>query len=236
MNRIFPKLAAASLVFIQLAFTASVFAAKKSKLEKQQDSLDQYVKQLAVAAPMPLATTSGSLFISSGLLADPYSDFKAHSVGDSVAVHIVESTTISQSGSVASQRAFDHSSAVTGVGGQTPSFLNPLLAANSNTKLTGTGATASKSSLDTVLTAQVVAVLPSGSLVIEARRQVLANQQHENVVLRGVVRPADLASNNSIYSYQLSNLQLEVKGKGVISDSVRQPNIVMRTLLKLIGF
>ena len=65
------------------------------------------------------------------------------------------------------------------------------------------------------------------SLVVEARRQVMANQQHENVTLRGVVRPADIASNNSVFSYQLFDLQLEVKGKGVISDSVRQPNIVV---------
>jgi flagellar L-ring protein precursor FlgH len=122
------------------------------------------------------------------------------------------------------------------VGGQSPSFFNPLLAANSSTKLTGTGAAASQSSLNTILTAQVVAVLPSGSLVVEARRHVLANQQHENVVLRGVVRPADISSANSVYSYQLFDLQLEVRGKGVISDTVRQPNIVMRTLLKLISF
>ena len=113
---------------------------------------------------------------------------------------------------------------------------NPLLAANSSTKLSGTGATNSQSSLKTVLTALVVAVLPNGLLVVEASRQVAANQQHENVILRGVVRPADIASNNSVYSYQLFDLQLDVKGKGVISDSVRQPNIVMRTLLKLIGF
>ena len=59
------------------------------------------------------------------------------------------------------ERDFSHSSAVTGVGG-TPSFLNPLLAANSSSKLTGTGAAASQSSLNTVLTALVVAVLPSG--------------------------------------------------------------------------
>lgn len=227
------------LALIALALvilSAASVAEKKSNMQKQQDSLEQYMQLLAAPVSKPLVTTTGSLFTSSGLLADPYSDFKAHLVGDSVAIHIVESTTISQSGSVASQRVFNHSSAVTGVGGQTPSFLNPLLAANSNTKLSGTGATASKSSLNTVLTAQVVAVLPSGSLVVEARRQVLANQQHENVVLRGVVRPADIAANNSVYSYQLSNLQLEVKGKGVISDSVRQPNIVMRTLLRFIGF
>ncbi len=177
---------------------------------------------------------SGSLFTSSGLLADPFSDFKAHPVGDTISIQILESTTISQSGNVATERDFSHSSGVTGVGGQAPAFLNPLLAANSSTKLTGTGAAASQSSLNTVLTAQVVAVLPTGSLVVEARRQVMANQQHENVVLRGVVRPADISTNNSVFSYQLFNLQLEVKGKGVISDSVRQPNIVIALLHRLL--
>jgi flagellar L-ring protein precursor FlgH len=218
------------------ALLSPVTARKKSSPEKLPDSLDEYMRQLAIPAPASLALTRGSLFTSSGLLADPYSDVKAHLLGDTISIQILESTTISQSGSLASQRDFSHSSGVTGVGGQSPSFLNPLLAANSSTKLTGTGATASKSSLNSTLTAQVVAVLPTGSLVVEARRHVLANHEHENLVLRGVVRPADISNGNLVYSYQLSNLQLEVKGKGVISDSVRQPNIVMRTLLKLIGF
>jgi len=228
------QLAIIGLVF--LAFTAHADAEKKSKLEKQQDSLDQYIKQLATPSSAARVASSGSLFTGSGLLADPYSDVKAHLLGDSLSIQIVESTTISQSGSLASQRDFAHSSGITGVGGQSPSFLNPLLAANSSTKLTGTGATASKSSLNSLLTARVVAVLPTGSLVVEARRHLLANHEHEDVVLRGVVRPADISSGNLINSYQISDLQLEVKGKGVISDSVRQPNIVMRTLLKLIGF
>jgi flagellar L-ring protein precursor FlgH len=228
------RFAVVGLVFFALVALAS--AEKKSKSEKQQDSLDQYIKQLAAPSPTARISTSGSLFTSGGLLADPYSDYKAHLVGDSLSIQIVESTIISQSGSLATARDFAHSSGVTGVGGQSPSFLNPLLAANSSTKLTGTGAAASNSSLNTLLTAQVVAVLPTGSLVVEARRHVLANHQHEDVVLRGVVRPADISSGNLVSSFQISDLQLEVKGKGVISDSIRQPNIVMRTLLKLIGF
>lgn len=219
-----------------LVLLSPAAARKKNSPETLPDSIDEYMRRLAVPMPAALTLSRGSLFTTSGLLADPYSDVKAHVLGDTISIQILESTTISQSGSLASQRDFSHSSAVTGVGGQTPSFLNPLLAANSSTKLTGTGATASKSSLNTTLTAQVVAVLPTGSLVVEARRHVLANHEHEDLVLRGVVRPADISNGNLVYSYQLSNLQLEVKGKGVISDSVRQPNIVMRTLLKLIGF
>lgn len=231
MNR---KLALSALLV--LALLSPSLAKKKNAPDKLPDTLDEYIKQLAAPAPLASGAANGSVFVSGGLLSDPYSDFKAHLVGDTISIQILESTTISQSGSLASQRAFAHSSGVTGVGGQSPSFLNPLLAANSTTKLAGTGTTASKSSLDTTLSAQVVAVLPTGSLVVEARRHVMANHEHENVVLRGVVRPADISAGNLVYSYQLTNLQLEVKGKGVISDSVRQPNIVMRALLKWIGF
>ena len=141
---------------------------KKLKSDKQHDSLDQYVKQIAVTAPAP-TVASGSLFTATGPLADPCSDLKAHAVGDTLSIQIVESTTISQTGTVATERDFSHSSAITGVGGQTPSYLNPLLAANSSTKLAGTGATNSQSSLNTVLTALVVAVLPNGLLVVEAQ-------------------------------------------------------------------
>jgi len=226
----------AALALALLLLCTSAAATKKSKAEKSSDSLDQYIKQLSTPPSSPHVNASGSLFTASGLLADPVADLKAHAVGDTLSVQIVESTTISQSGTVATGRDFSHSSGVTAVGGQSPSFLNPLLAANSSTKLAGSGATNSQSSLNTVLTALVVAVLPNGLLVIEAHRQVMANQQHENVTLRGVVRPADIASNNSVFSYQLFDLQLDVKGKGVISDSVRQPNIVTRILLKLLSF
>ena len=226
----------AALALALLFLTLPAEATKKSKAEKQPDPLDQYLTQLAATPPPPLTLTSGSVFTTSGPLLDPFADVKAHLVGDTIAIQIVESTTIAQSGNVATQRDFSHTSAVTGIVGQSPSFLNPLLAANSSTKLTGAGATASQSSLNTVLTAVVVAVLPNGLLVVEAKRHVMANQQHENVTLLGVVRPADIASNNSVYSYQLFDLQLDVVGKGVISDTVRQPNIVVRTLLKILSF
>ena len=46
----------------------------------------------------------------------------------------------------------------------------------------------------------------------------------------------DIALGNSIFSSQMSNLELTIRGKGVVSDSTRQPNIVIRTLLKLLNF
>ena len=94
----------AVIALVLLVLSSASLAEKKSKAEKQQGTLNEYMKQLAVPAPTSFATTRGSLFSSSGLLADPYSDFKAHLVGDSISIQICESTTISQSGNVATER------------------------------------------------------------------------------------------------------------------------------------
>jgi len=79
-------------------------------------------------------------------------------------------------------------------------------------------------------------VLPNGNLVVEAERQVSFNQEDQTIILRGVVRPGDILSNNSVPSTSLSDLELEVKGKGVVSDAVRQPNVFVRLLMKLLNF
>jgi flagellar L-ring protein FlgH len=36
-------------------------------------------------------------------------------------------------------------------------------------------------------------VLPSGNLVVEAQRKIFMNNQHEDVTVRGVVRPVDIS-------------------------------------------
>jgi flagellar L-ring protein precursor FlgH len=62
------------------------------------------------------------------------------------------------------------------------------------------------------------------------------NNQHEDVTVRGVVRPGDIGPNNTIASAALSNLEIEMKGKGIIADSTRPINPIMKALLWLIGF
>jgi flagellar L-ring protein precursor FlgH len=81
----------------------------------------------------------------------------------------------------------------------------------------------------------VIAVLPSGNLVIEAQRRIFMNNQHEDVTVRGVVRPNDIGPDNSVSSAALSNLEIEMKGKGIIADSTRPLNPLTRAILWLVG-
>ncbi len=187
--------------------------------------------------PAPYAPSVGSLWSPGAALGDLSSDYKAHTLNDTVIVQVSVQTTAAQSGNVNSQRQFSTTSGISGlVGGIATHGVNPLLNAQSNTALKGQGQTASNTTFATSLTGQVIAVLPNGNLVIEAEREIFMNNQHENVVIRGVARPGDISAGNVVPSAALSHLEIEMRGKGIISDSVRSPNALTRAVLWLFGF
>ena len=193
-----------------------------------------HVQETDLAAPQ---RTVGSLWSPDNTLGDFSADYKARKLNDTLVILVAVQTTAAQSGDVNSSRAFQTSSAITGLAGAVnTNGLNPLFNANSSTALKGSGATDSSTTFQTSLTAQVIAVLPSGNLVVEAQRKIFMNNQHEDVTVRGVVRPGDIGSSNTISSAALGNLEISMKGKGIISDSTRSPNFITRALLWLTGF
>jgi flagellar L-ring protein precursor FlgH len=219
-----------------LLLLATLTAAKTPKPAIQQSSLQQFVDRVRGPQAAPTFST-GSLFpLSGGSLTDLAADTKARGLNDIVVIRIVENTLAHASGSVAAQRTYGANSAITGVGGQNLPYLNPLLALDSNSNLKGAGTANSQSQLLTSAAGRVVAVLPNGYLVVEAERQVAFNQQSQTLILRGLVRPVDINPDNSVLSTALSDLEIELKGKGVVSDATRQPNLFLRWLWKIVGF
>jgi flagellar L-ring protein precursor FlgH len=68
----------------------------------------------------------------------------------------------------------------------------------------------------------VIEVLPNSNLVIESRKEVVVNNDKEIMVLRGVIRPEDISTNNTIYSYQVADAQIYLVGDGVLDDKQSQ--------------
>jgi flagellar L-ring protein precursor FlgH len=180
--------------------------------------------------------TVGSLWSPQGILDDLNSDYKARNLNDTITILAAVQTTAAQSGTVDSERSLSSSSSITGLLGRTPSAVNPLLSGQSSSVLKGQGSTASNTTFTTSLTGQVIAVLPNGNLVVEAERQIFMNNQHENIIVRGMVRPGDIGPANTVASASLSNLEIEMKGKGIIADGVRPPNPLTRAILWLLNF
>ena len=229
---------------LRIVFSALVVAllfspvchARTSKKNSPALLRSDYIARLQEQEAPKAERTVGSLWIP-GDVGDLSADYKARKLNDTVVILVAVQTSAAQSGDVNSARAFQTSSAITGLAGDVNTKgLNPLLNANSNTTLKGSGATDSSTTFQTSMTAQVIAVLPSGNLVVEAQRKIFINNQHEDITIRGVVRPNDIGSNNTVPSTALSNLEIEMKGKGIIADSTRPPNRITRAILWLLGF
>ena len=213
-------------------------SAKKTDKKATADQLrSEYIARLEGKELPSSAHTLGSIWSAGGELSDMSADYKARKLNDTLVIVASVQTTASQSGNVNSQRTFQTSSAITGLAGDiNTKGLNPLFNANSATALKGSGATDSSSNFQTSLTGQVIAVLPSGNLVVEAQRKIFMNNQHEDITIRGVVRPNDIGPGNTVASSALGNLEIEMKGKGIISDSTRPLNPITRAILWLVGF
>jgi flagellar L-ring protein precursor FlgH len=214
--------------------TASGQKGKKPPPDLRADYLTRLHEQYM---PPPSSRTTGSLWSPANQLGDLSSDYKARNVNDVVIVQVSVQTTAAQSGNVKTSRTFAASSGITGLAGDIKTKgLSSLFNANSTSSLQGSGATDSSTTFSTSLTGQVIAVLTNGNLVIEAERKIAMNNQHEDLIIRGIVRPGDISPANTIASSSLSNLEIEMKGKGIISDSTRPLNPITKAILWLFGF
>ncbi len=227
---------AISLLLI-LASSLNGFAKTKISHDPQK-TRDEYVARIQqqTSAP-PVEASLGSLWTSGGAMTNLQADYKASRVNDLVTIVVVQRTTAQATGNVNTGRDFNTTSGISGLAGHiSTSGLTNLLTAQSSTKLKGTGSTDASTTMNTSLAGRVIAVLPNGNMVVEAERLVAINNQKETMIVRGVLRPGDVGPNNAVPSTALSNLEVELKGKGVVSDATRPPNPLVRALLWVIGF
>jgi len=203
----------------------------------KRDGLAEYVQRVTSKAPDRASPTLGSLWNDSGRLANLVSDYKASRVGDLVTISVAQNLSATATGDVSSNRTLSASSGITAIGGHVKtSGVANLFSPTSAQALAGKAEATSQTSLSTVLTGRVAAVLASGTLVVEAERQITMNNQHETVVLRGLVRPGDLDATNTVASNHVGDLEVEVKGRGVVSEGTRPPNPVVKWILRVVGF
>jgi len=234
MNRIRKTRFIVSASLLVLACAGSAPAKPKNTLRSREDYLARIQQQQASTVE---TSTPGSLWVSGGRLTDISTDYKAAHINDTIVIHIVQQTVSEATGDTTTQRQYNANSAITNLPGKlNTGGVNPLFGANSSTALKGQGSTSSTSKLQTSLAGQVIAVLPNGNLVVEAQREVFLNHEKETAIVRGLVRPGDVAPDNSVLSTSLSNLEIELKGKGVVTEATRPPSLLMKLFEKILTF
>jgi flagellar L-ring protein precursor FlgH len=149
----------------------------------------------------------------------------AHHVGDIVTVVLNEQTAAQKSATTTtSKNTNDVLPGMTLLGAAATIHGTPVLSNNINdsTKFEGDGASKQSNSLTGYITATVIRVLPNGNLFVKGEKWIAINQGQEYVRMTGVVRPIDLAPDNSIPSLKVASAKISYGGKGAVADANAQ--------------
>ena len=238
------KLVAIGMLLASVLFSAMQAAARSQQkapvLAKQSPpaaALQSYIQRVR-AQQAAEVRSPGSIWSPEGRLVRLGTDAKAARLHDVISIVVSESLAASTDGQVKNSRSSNASSALTGLFGKLKASnnLQNLLGQTSASGLTAQGASTTNSSLSTTFGGEVVDVLSNGMLVIQATRQLTFSQQTQLIRLRGLVRPEDVSAHNEVASTSMTDLELEVVGKGIVNDSTYRQNPVVRWIEKLIVF
>ena len=105
-----------------------------------------------------------------------------------------------------------------------PKAVDPasLVDAASTTSNDGKGSINRQEQISLRVAATIIQVLPNGNLVLQGKQQVTVNFDMRDLNITGIIRPQDIASDNTITYDQIAEARIEYGGKGEITD-VQQP-------------
>jgi flagellar L-ring protein FlgH len=146
----------------------------------------------------------------------------ARHVGDIVTIVLEEQTAAQKSATTDTSKASTDTLPGPTLLGKSVTFHgNPILSnsIDNSTKFTGAGDSSQSNSLTGYLAVTVIKVLPNGYLAVSGQKQIGLNQGQEYIRVTGVVRPIDLASDDSVPSYRVANAHISYSGKGAVNDA-----------------
>ena len=229
--------AGGALCSAQQASASKQKPVEAQKLTPPETALNAYIARVR-AQQAAEVRTPGSIWSPTGQLVRLGTDVKAFRLHDVLQIVVLENLTASTDGQVKNSRASNANSGLTALFGalKAANNMQHLLGMTAASGLTAQGQSTTDSSLATTFGAEVVDVLPNGMLVVQATRQLTFSEQTQLIKLRGLVRPEDVSAQNQVLSTAMTDLELEVTGKGIVNDSTYRQNPLVRFIEKLLVF
>lgn len=202
-----------------------------------EEALHAYIERVRAQQAAEVKTV-GSIWTPEGRLVRLGTDAKAARLHDVVSIVVSEALVAETDGGVKNSRASNANSGLTSLFGalKASNALQNLVGMTAASGLAAAGQSTTNSSLSTTFGAEVVDVLPNGMLVVQATRQLTFSQQTQLIKLRGLVRPEDVSAQNQVLSTAMTDLELEVTGKGIVNDSTYRQNPLVRWLERALIF
>ena len=110
-----------------------------------------------------------------------------------------------------------------------------LVSANSASSAGGTGTIKRNETVALRLAGVVTQVLPNGNLVVAARQEMRVNSELRELEVSGVIRPQDIASDNTVSHDRMAEARISYGGRGQLTD-IQTPRYGQQVLDILLPF
>jgi flagellar L-ring protein FlgH len=176
----------------------------------------------------PTAVSTGSIWQegSRSLVAD----FRASHVGDLVTIRIDESPNATGDADTRLNRDSSMSFGAPQMFGLSQAIqrahpdinMGDVFNVLGSSNFQGTGSTTRSSRVQAAMAVRVKKALPNGDLFVEGTKVLMVNEEELHIYVSGVIRPEDIANDNSVNSSVIADAQIEFVGRGVLSDNQSQ--------------
>ena len=173
--------------------------------------------------PAPAESEPGAIY-KSGVDLRLFEDLRAHRVGDILTVRLIEQTNASKSSSTSTSKS-------TAATYENPTLFGrgvtldgiPILSStlSGDQSFDGDGASSQSNSLEGDVTVTVVERFANGNLRIRGEKWVTINQGREFIRVSGIIRPHDIAPDNSVASTKVADARIAYSGKGALAAANR---------------
>jgi flagellar L-ring protein FlgH len=151
-----------------------------------------------------------------------WNNVTARNVGDTLTVRLAESTEAEKSASTTAAKSSSAELSGPTVAGR-PVTMNgtPILemGMGNESQFAGNGQASQSNKLDGYITVTVAKRLTNGNLVVRGQKLVAINNGREYVRLQGIVRPSDIAPDNSVVSWKVADAYIAYGGQGTVANA-----------------
>ncbi len=214
-----------SLACLVISLTGCATSLESSRIQNEPFTISKTYRT-PPSEPVPSEARSGSVW--RGQLTSLFSDQRARQIGDIVTIKIVEVSQASEKATTDTARKSETNAGISNFFGlethPNGPWKNPatlVSAGMGKNDFSGSGETTRAGSLSATITARVMDVLPNGNLAIEGKREIYVNNEKKEILLQGIVRPRDIAYDNSILSTQVADAKVIYTGIGVVGEKQR---------------
>jgi len=170
------------------------------------------------AMPPP---TAGAIY-AQGTEVSLWENVTARNVGDTLTVRLEESTNAEKTASTNTGKSTTATLEGPQVFGR-PVTANgvPILEGSMNTdsKFAGNGASKQSNALDGAISVTVAKRFANGNLLVRGQKWITINTGKEFVRVQGIVRPADIAPDNSVVSWKVADAYISYGGQGTVANA-----------------